>query len=185
VTVDKAARHLELSVDAVRKRVQRGQIAHEKDQAGRVRIILDESEALQDESPDTTGLAQSALLEAKDETIALLRQQLEAERQGHAEARRIIAGLVERIPPQIEPPSQELRESPTEGAEMPMGPTPSEAREEAQEPSGATVQPGRVEPQGSIEAADEAERAGRAPSHESAMGGGSLRRPWWRRMFGG
>jgi hypothetical protein len=30
--------------------------------------------------------------------IATLREQLEAERQGHAEARRIIAGLVERIP---------------------------------------------------------------------------------------
>jgi hypothetical protein len=37
--------------------------------------------------------------------------QLEAERQAHAEARRIIAGLVERIPPQLEAPS-EARESP-------------------------------------------------------------------------
>jgi excisionase family DNA binding protein len=42
VTVDEAARHLGLTVDAVRKRVQRGQIAYEKDEAGRVRIILDE-----------------------------------------------------------------------------------------------------------------------------------------------
>jgi hypothetical protein len=42
VTVDKAARHLGLTADAVRKRVQRGQIAYEKDEAGRVRIILDE-----------------------------------------------------------------------------------------------------------------------------------------------
>jgi hypothetical protein len=57
VTVDEAARHLGLTVDAVRKRVQRGQIAHEKDEAGRVRIILDEAETLQDESPDTTGQA--------------------------------------------------------------------------------------------------------------------------------
>ena len=55
VTVDEAARYLGLSVDAVRKRVQRGQIAHEKDLAGRVRIILDDSETLQDESPDTPG----------------------------------------------------------------------------------------------------------------------------------
>jgi hypothetical protein len=37
--------------------------------------------------------------------------QLEAERQAHAEARRIIAGLVERILPQLEAPS-EARESP-------------------------------------------------------------------------
>jgi hypothetical protein len=51
-------------------------------------------------------------------------------------------------------------------------------------PSEATEQPGRVEPQQSVEAADEAERAGRAPS-ESATGGGRIRRSWWRRMFGG
>ena len=37
--------------------------------------------------------------------------QLEAERQAHGEARRIIAGLLERIPPQLEAPS-EARESP-------------------------------------------------------------------------
>src|SRR5215211_2440181 len=55
VTVDAAARHLGLTVDAVRKRVQRGQIAYEKDEAGRIRITLDEDETLQDESPDTTG----------------------------------------------------------------------------------------------------------------------------------
>ncbi len=44
-------------------------------------------------------------ISAKDETIATLRDQLEAERQAHAEARRIIAGLVERIPA-IEAPQQ-------------------------------------------------------------------------------
>lgn len=36
--------------------------------------------------------------------LAFVERQLEAERQAHAEARRIIAGLVERIPPAIEPP---------------------------------------------------------------------------------
>jgi hypothetical protein len=41
--------------------------------------------------------------------VAYLREQLEAERQAHAEARRIIAGLVERIPA-IEAP-QEVPES--------------------------------------------------------------------------
>jgi hypothetical protein len=37
--------------------------------------------------------------------VAVLREQLAAERQAHAEARRIIAGLVERIPA-IEAPSE-------------------------------------------------------------------------------
>jgi hypothetical protein len=40
-----------------------------------------------------------------------LREQVQAERAAHAEARRIIAGLIERLPPQLEEPSDE-RESP-------------------------------------------------------------------------
>jgi hypothetical protein len=77
VTVDEAARHLGLTVDAVRKRVQRGQIDYEKDEAGRVRIILDEDETLQDESPDTTGQAADAhadLVEELHRTNELLRE---------------------------------------------------------------------------------------------------------------
>src|SRR5215208_3551253 len=85
VTVDEAARHLGLTVDAVRKRVQRGQIAHEKDAAGRVRIILDESETLQDESPDTTGRTwrqqDSAIAEELRERIRYLERQVEEERE--------------------------------------------------------------------------------------------------------
>ncbi len=49
VNVDEAARILGLSVDAIRKRVQRGTIPYEKDPAGRVTIILDAVETLQDE----------------------------------------------------------------------------------------------------------------------------------------
>jgi len=52
-----------------------------------------------------------------DELIRTLREQLEAERQAHAEARRIIAGLVERIPA-LEAPS-EPRESPETVEEEP------------------------------------------------------------------
>jgi hypothetical protein len=45
--------------------------------------------------------------ESSDESqlVAVLREQLAAERQAHAEARRIIAGLVERIPA-IEAPAE-------------------------------------------------------------------------------
>jgi hypothetical protein len=49
-----------------------------------------------------------------------LREQLEAERQAHAEARRLLAAALERIPPQIEPP----RETPSEAPEARV--TPSE-----------------------------------------------------------
>ena len=112
VTVDQAARHLGLSVDAVRKRVQRDQIAQERDQAGRVRIILDESETIQDEPQDTTRPDHT------EELIATLREQLAAERQAHAEARRLLAAALERIPPQLEAPS-EPPGAPTEAAGEP------------------------------------------------------------------
>jgi hypothetical protein len=45
------------------------------------------------------------------ELIDTLREQLEAERQAHAEARRLLMGALERIPPQIEGP-QEASEAP-------------------------------------------------------------------------
>jgi hypothetical protein len=171
VTADEAARALGLSVDAVRKRVQRGTIAHEKDQAGRVRIILDDAETLQDTPQDTTRQPRP---DHTAELIATLREQLQAERQAHAEARRIIAGLVERIPAIDAPRGEES--------------SPSEATES---PSEATPQPGRVGPQPAASKSTQAQE-----SHEMHMPevhGGPLprdqqeasERPWWRRMFGG
>jgi hypothetical protein len=72
----------------------------------------------------------------QSELVAVLREQLAAERQAHAEARRIIAGLVERIP-QLEAPS-EPRESPETASEEPERAEPrpgtSEAQEGAQRP---------------------------------------------------
>src|SRR5215210_6243480 len=113
VSVQAAADRLGTTVDAIRKRVQRDTIAHEKDTDGRVWILLDADRTGHDNDQDTTGLRQDtapdALISAKDETIATLREQLQAERQAHAEARRIIAGLVERIPAIEAPP--EPRES--------------------------------------------------------------------------
>jgi hypothetical protein len=60
------------------------------------------------------------------EMIATLRKQVQAERQAHAETRRLLAAALERIPPQLEP-TPEPRESPTAGAAGP-GLTPIPAR---------------------------------------------------------
>ena len=60
------------------------------------------------------------------ELIATLREQLQAERQAHAEARRIIAGLVERIP---------ALEAPTDAPQAPDTAT--------DEPDTATVRYGK------------------------------------------
>ncbi len=46
----------------------------------------------------------SALVAAKDETISLLRSQLEAERTANAENRRLLAAALERIPAELEAP---------------------------------------------------------------------------------
>ena len=134
-------------MDAIRKRVQRGTIAHEKDSDGRVWILLDTDQDPTGHRPDTgqPPSDSSALISAKDETIATLRDQLEAERQAHGEARRIIAGLVERIPPAIEAPARvptDARESPetveedSEGAESP-GPLRERPRRPHRGPGGA------------------------------------------------
>jgi hypothetical protein len=118
-----AAEALGTSVDAVRKRIARGTLESEKVD-GKVYVWLDDGAPLSDAD---------ALISSKDETIAVLREQLEAERQAHAEARRIIAGLVERVPA-LEAPS-EARDSPETPAEErpsttgpPEGETPAEGR---------------------------------------------------------
>ena len=123
VSVREAAERLGTTVDAIRKRVQQDTITHEKDSDGRVWIFLDTDRTRQDTDRDMAGHRQdhepSALISAKDETISTLREQLQAERQAHAEARRLLAAALERIPA-IEAPQE-----PPEDAE-----TVEEAREE-------------------------------------------------------
>jgi hypothetical protein len=101
--VGQAADQLGISEGAVRNRIKRGTLQVERE-AGRVYVLL-AGAASRDRPPD------------ESELVAVLREQLAAERQAHAEARRIIAGLVERIPA-IEAPS-EARESPQTAAEEP------------------------------------------------------------------
>jgi hypothetical protein len=113
VSVQEAAERLGTTVDAIRKRVQRDSIAHEKDTDGRVWILLDADRTRHDNDRDTTGRRQDsesdALISAKDETIAMLREQLQAERQAHSEARRLLAAALERIPA-IEAPETAAQE---------------------------------------------------------------------------
>jgi flagellar motility protein MotE (MotC chaperone) len=115
LSVSDAADALGLTVDAVRSRIKRGTIAHER-KGGRVHVLLgtDESRPGHDQGGDQGATAPE---DRTAELIATLREQLQAERQAHAEARRIIAGLVERMPA-IEA-SQEAAESPETVEEAP------------------------------------------------------------------
>jgi excisionase family DNA binding protein len=157
LTVQEAAEILGTSVDAVRMRVRRGSLASEKDSDGRVYVWVDGDSS--ETKPRLNGESE-ALISAKDETIATLREQLAAERQAHAEARRIIAGLVERIP---------AIEAPQESAEAPE--TAFEGPDRGGEPRSGTGGP--------------QESAERPPDTAEWPVRGALLRPWWRRVFGG
>src|SRR5215212_10861271 len=100
VSVYQAAEVMGVTVDAIRKRVSRGTIAHEKGEDGRVWVILDTDQDAASKVRDTDQPQSdaAALISAKDETIAALREQLEQANERDRENRRIIAGLVERIP---------------------------------------------------------------------------------------
>ena len=107
LTVQQAAAHLGISEGAVRNRIKRGTLRVERE-AGRVYVLL-------------AGAANRGESNDEPQLVAVLREQLAAERQAHAEARRIIAGLVERIPaieaPQEAPEDAETVEEATDEAE--------------------------------------------------------------------
>jgi hypothetical protein len=137
VAVAQAAEILGVTVEAIRGRIKRGTLDHER-HSGRVYVLLDADQSTNRTRPDTdqpTDRLQSdstALISAKDETIATLQEQLQAERQAHAEARRLLMAALERIPPQLEAP-QEARESPQSAREEPESAEPHPATGEAQE----------------------------------------------------
>ena len=95
VDVGEAAQKLGISTDAVRKRISRGSLESDRPN-GHVLVWLDESgtRAGQDASDEGRG----ELVEMLTDQVRYLRSQLDQERQAHAEARRIIGGLVQRVP---------------------------------------------------------------------------------------
>jgi hypothetical protein len=154
LTAQEAAEVLGTSVDAVRMRARRGSLLSEKDPDGRVYVWVDSDES--ETKPGLNGES-AALISAKDETIRVLHEQLEAEREAHREARRIIAGLVQRIP-ELEAPQGSPR-----GQE-----TAAEDRERAGPRSASGG------PQEDYE---------RPPDTAEFPVRGKLSRPWWRRVF--
>ena len=197
VTVDEAARYLGLSVDAVRKRVQRGQIAHEKDLAGRVRIILDDSETLQDESPDTPGQSAELVGELRDR-IRYLERQVEEEREARRRADTILAQLSAANAEQartiraLEPPAPPESPEPREAGPHRVSPERAEPvepvdpqREEPERVEPERVEPERVESRESpVTAADEQQGRGPIPDAVGAQEP-AQRRSWWRRLLEG
>jgi hypothetical protein len=119
-------------------------------EGGRLYVALDAEPT--SEPTDRT----SELIDELRDRVRSLEDQLGQERDANRENRRIIAALTQRIPA-IEAPAETLGES-TE----------------------ATEQPGRVEPQVSVEGT---QRATERP--DSEVPGQEQQVPWWRRVFGG
>jgi hypothetical protein len=104
VSVYEAAEVMGVTVDAIRKRITRGTIPHERDDDGRVWVILDTDQdaASKVQDADQPQSASDALISEMRDRIASLERQLEQERQANSEHRRLLAAALERIPPQLE-----------------------------------------------------------------------------------
>jgi hypothetical protein len=128
--VYRAAEIMGVTVDAIRKRVARDTIPHEKDEDGRVWVILDTDQdaASKVQDTDQPQSATDALISQMQDRIASLERQLDQEREANSEHRRLLLRALERIPPQLE-----ARESPETVEEEPQRAEPRPATGEAQE----------------------------------------------------
>jgi excisionase family DNA binding protein len=119
VTVGEAAALLGISKEAVRMRIRRGTLRSEKTD-DRVYVWLDD-----DVDADQDAVHHADQDAAYRELIAQLRSEVEAWREEARRKDHIIAGLIERLPPQLEdatepPESSETHEQPRSRA----GPMP-------------------------------------------------------------
>jgi excisionase family DNA binding protein len=158
VTIQEAAHRLGVKEDAIRKRIQRGSMRHEKAGDGRVYVWVGTTQdTTQDTAQDAGGSSQDVYqdttqddrLEDLREQIAYLRRQLDEERDARRRADTILAQL-----------SQANAE---QARTIRAIEAPQEARESPQ-----TVE-------------EEPERAEPHPATGGAQEG--VRRPWWRRVF--
>jgi hypothetical protein len=206
LTIQEAARRLGISEGAVRKRVTRDSLEHEKDDDGRVYVYLDTGgrrgvDDGQDEGVDPNS---SALIFRLESEVAFLRDQVHRQQEIIAQQAVTMRQLTAASP-------QEAPEAPETVEEAPN-------RTEAQEELGAerarremaetTLHEGMAEERRRREEAererDELRRelyARREPREapetvedsperaepQPATGGAqeAVRRPWWRRLFGG
>jgi hypothetical protein len=123
LSVAQAARALGLTESGVRKRVSRGTLPHDRDENGTVWVFVDPLQTVSgtplDPGSDQAEDVRDTLLDALNDQVATLKEQV---RYLQAEGERkdaIIGGLVQRIPPQLEPAEDVPREGPRMPSEAP------------------------------------------------------------------
>jgi hypothetical protein len=155
LTIQEAARRLGISEGAVRKRVARGSLTHDKEDDGRVYVYLDAGGRRGVDSGQDEGVAphSNALISRLESEVAFLRDQVQRQQEIIAQQAVTMRQLTA-VPPQELPGDDEMvEEDPQETSES------HETDEEQQ---------GRGEPQSATGGTQE-----------------GARRPWWRRIFGG
>jgi len=95
VTLRGASEELGVSVEAVRKRVKRGSLRSDKDPDGRVYVYLDAGGDAYHPQAEVEG---SELVEELRRQNEYLRGQLDIRTEELREHRRLLAGLIERVP---------------------------------------------------------------------------------------
>ncbi len=102
LTLRQAALRLGVSESAIRKRVERGTLRSDKGSDGRRYVYLAASlgaDRMADIGSDMSATHErDTLISEMRAHTETLREQLEAERNAHAETRRLLAGALERIP---------------------------------------------------------------------------------------
>jgi excisionase family DNA binding protein len=109
ITVQEAAKRLRVKDDAIRKRIQRGTLQHEKDPDGRVYVYLDAAEDATYDGQRTDAAHdanQDAVVLAKNETISELRDQIDFLRRELERKDAILMSLTQRIPELEAPPPE-------------------------------------------------------------------------------
>jgi excisionase family DNA binding protein len=168
VTIQEAARRLGVKEDAIRKRIQRGSMRHEKAEDGRVYVWVDAAQDTTQDDPEPSqdkyrDTAQDERIEDLREQVAYLRRQLDEEREARRRADTILVQLSAANAEQ----ARTIRaiEAPQEDAE-------AEDVQTVEEAPGAP-EPATKEPEG--------------PSPRSNTEGPQpdAQRSWWRRVFGG
>lgn len=110
-TVPEAAEALGVSVEAIRGRLKRRSLQSERE--GRRTYVLLSDEDMSRPVNDTSS-DRAALIDELRDRLRFTEEQLAAEREAHAEARRITMGIVQRLP-ELEAP----RESPPDAPHAP------------------------------------------------------------------
>jgi chromosome segregation ATPase len=179
LTLAEAASVLGLSKDGVRMRVRRGTLRSEKGEDGRVYVFVTDQEATTHatatDEPRREVEACRELIEALRKQVEDLRSRLDRETEANRENRRIIAGLIERVP-ELEAP----REAP--GASETVEEEPERAEEDPRTRAG--------EAQAATQH-QQAQRPTEGVEHDASTlreWSGDVegrRRPWWRRVLGG